>query len=467
MVCVSSDLGKYIKMKHSPTENDNIAAIATGPGGSITIIRTSGMGIRAIADKVWRSKTGFNKMAKRKLILGEIVNDEGKVEDCCMAVYMPGPNSYTGEDVIEFHCHGGPLVARAVLSLLLKKGARHAEPGEFTKRAFLNGKIDLTQAEAVLDVIQSHSLIALHAANRQLEGILNQRVSSLYESLKEALAEVEVRMDFSEEDLDWDSADKLANTISTTLSKLELLLKHREEGEILRNGISLVIVGAPNAGKSSLMNYILGRNRAIVTDIPGTTRDTLEELAQIRGIPVRLTDTAGLRDSENPIEKEGITRSLSSLAASQLVLWIIDATRYFKDQQLKSGVLKNKPTIVVVNKIDIVDPMDFEIPGCYPLVKVSAKTGEGMDILYDMIEKVVWRHPHASEPEVAINARHCALLETAQGHMLDALAVLRDEEFELVAINLRSAIDAVGKVIGKTIQPDILNNIFSKFCIGK
>ena len=457
-----------MSMDNPRKENDNIAAIATGLGGSICIIRTSGKNIIKVVDKVWQPNAPLDRMSERRLILGKIVNEKGDIEDHCMAVYMPGPNSYTGEDVVEFHCHGGQLVARIVLALLLKNGVRHAEPGEFTKRAFLNGKIDLTQAEAVLDVIQSQSEVALHAANRQLNGILSHRVSALYESLTTILAEIEVRMDFSDEELDWDSTDKLSFSILEVLQQLEQLQKCRENGEILRNGVTLVIVGIPNAGKSSLMNYILGRNRAIVTDIPGTTRDTLEELAQIRGIPVRLVDTAGLRESDDPIEREGVARTMSSVAVAQLVLWVIDSTRCIGEQQLNSGLFENKSVIAVANKSDIVDNVNFgKNLESYPLVRLSAKTGEGINSLYDAIEKLVWRYGKVTEPEVAINARHSALLANATRYLSDARSILRSEEYELVAVSLRSAIEALGKITGKTIQPDILDNIFSKFCIGK
>ena len=398
-------------MKAYPTEDDSIAAIATGVGGSISIIRLSGKDVIHIADKVWRSHTPIANMPKRKLVLGEMVNNQGSVEDRGMAVFMPGPNSYTGEDTVEFHCHGGLLVARSVLLLLLQNGARHAEPGEFTKRAFLNGKMDLTQAEAVLDVIQSQSQMALHAANRQLEGILNQRINSLYESTTAILAEVEVRMDFSDEDLDWDSTARMTTTIKDVIVKLKELLRYQEDGEILRNGIRLAIVGVPNAGKSSLLNYILGRNRAIVTDIPGTTRDTLEELAQIRGIPVRLIDTAGIRNSDNPIEQEGISRSISSLTDAHLVLWVIDSTREYEEQPLDTKLFRDKAVIAVANKIDIVSQKSFTGRIKYPLVRVSAFTGEGIEELYDVIEKNVWHYPHAEEPEVAINSRHGTLFE--------------------------------------------------------
>ena len=274
-------------------------------------------------------------------------------------------------------------------------------------------------------------------------------------------------MDFSDEDLDWDSAEKVASAIKVQLNELEELLRHREEGEILRNGIRLVIAGVPNAGKSSLLNRILGRNRAIVTHIPGTTRDTLEEFAQIRGIPVRLIDTAGIRESHNPIEQEGVSRSLSSLSDAHLILWVIDSTRAFEDQQLDPDLFEKKSTIAVVNKIDRVNQVNFITRINHSYVRVSAKTGEGIEDLYDAIEKIVWRYPHTEEPEILINTRHGALIETAHRHLAEGLDVIHTEQFELVAVCLRSTLDALGKVTGRTIEPDILGSIFSSFCIGK
>lgn len=446
---------------------DTIAAVATGIGGSISVIRLSGKSALEIAARIWVSKQPLSKQNSRKLVLGRIINDAGTVEDECMAVYMPAPNSYTGEDIIEFHCHGGTLVSRTVLSILFFQGARHADAGEFTLRAFLNGKIDLTQAEAVMDIIQAQSKMALHAANRQLQGLLRLKVDRIYENLTRVLAEVEVRMDFCDEELDWQTVEQLTNDLEKTAQEIDALIEFKAEGEVLRNGVRVVIVGAPNAGKSSLLNLLLGRDRAIVTAIPGTTRDTLEEPAHIRGIPVKVIDTAGIRESDDVIEKEGIARSKSSIDSAQLVLWVLDSTRDLDSQRFGMEALSDKPTITVANKIDIVDNVPFENDLKGPIVKISALTGTGLSDLFDAVEKMVWEYPHEEEPEIAVSARHCALLESARDRLAEAREIIEDEEFELIAIQLRSTIEAIGKISGRTMQPDILENIFHSFCIGK
>lgn len=454
-------------MKTPVVQEDTIAAISTGLGGGIAVIRVSGAAALAVAGSVWRGRTALAAVPSRTMVLGRIVNADDAVEDQCLAVSMPGPQSYTGEDVVEFHCHGGAMVVRAILLLLLKAGARHAEPGEFTKRAFLNGRMDLTQVEAVLDVIQAQSEMALHAASRQLQGVLSRKVTVLYDALSEMLAEIEVRLDFVDEDLDWQPASKLESDLADAVNQIDELLRYRGEGEVLRQGVRLVIAGAPNAGKSSLMNLILGRDRAIVTDIPGTTRDTLEELAHIRGIPIRVIDTAGIRDSGDVVEQHGVARSRSSMEQAQIVLWVIDATRDFEQQKRTVAVPSGKSLIVVVNKVDLVPEIDFADRVAGRMVRMSALTGDGLPGLMDEIERCVWHHPHTEEPEVAVNARHCALLECARQQLCQSLDTLADGAFELIAVNVRAAIDALGSITGRTIDPDILDNIFRKFCIGK
>ena len=446
-----------------------IAAIATGHGGSISIIRLSGREGLSIAKKIfWRSHSNCQNLPRRKLVVGKVLNEKGVAQDHCMAVYLPGPKSYTGEDMVEFHCHGGQMVAKSILALLLRAGVRHAEPGEFTKRAFLNGKLDLTQAEAVLDIIESQSEMALHAANRQLDGLLGTRVNEIYQKLINLLSEVEARLDFSDEDLEFCPVSNLTSNLNKIQNEIKELLNYRLEGEVLRNGIRIVIAGIPNAGKSSLLNSILGRNRAIVTKVPGTTRDTLEEFAQVRGIPIRFIDTAGLRDTNNIIEKEGIERTYSSIATAQLVLWVIDSTVDFSQQKSTFKLPEKIGVIAIASKVDLVKQVTFENSlHQIPLVKLSVKTGEGMDHLYDAIEELVWQYPHTSEPEVTVNVRHCSLLEKAHAYLTQALTILPNQDFEIVAVNLRSSLDSLGKITGKTIQSDILDTIFSKFCIGK
>lgn len=450
-----------------PETEDTIAAIATGIGGGLSILRVSGPEALAVAGRVWRGRPRLAAVP-RQLVLGRLGTPGGGTADRCLAVFFPQPASFTGEDVVEFHCHGGALVARTGLALLLANGCRHAEPGEFTRRAFLNGKLDLTQAEAVLEVIQAQSRMALHAANRQLAGSLGRRVDRLWRELSELLAEVEVRLDFVEEDLDWQPPASLGATLAGLGAACGELLSHRREGEILRDGVRLVIAGSPNAGKSSLLNLLLGRDRAIVTAIPGTTRDTLEESLAWRGIPLHLTDTAGLRETTDPVEREGVARSLASIRQAQLVLWVIDLTLPLAGQELDPALTAGKSVIAVANKMDLGQgQLTPAAVGGLPLVHVCARSGEGLDALLDELERQVWGGPHAEEPELALNARHAELLREAQTALAEAGPPLAREEYELLAIHLRAALAALGKITGRTVQPDVLDHIFAKFCIGK
>jgi tRNA modification GTPase len=418
-----------------------------------------------IAAAVWAGRPP-GSLPPRTLSVGRVLGADGRPVDQCLIACFPRPASYTGEDMVEVHCHGGVLAARAVLLRLLEAGARHAEPGEFSKRAFLNGKMDLTQAEAVADLIEAHTDMALHLANRQLDGMLGRQLHALYDGLLHVLSEVESRLDFPEEDLDWVPVPELTRTLADRLAQVDRLLARRREGEVLRHGVRLVIAGPPNVGKSSLLNLILGRDRAIVTHIPGTTRDTLEELAHIRGIPVRLTDTAGIRESEDLVERSGVERSLSSIRAAQVVLWLFDVSQPTPENHPPPHL--NHPTVLLVgNKVDkLPQPPPVRTHGAGPIT-ISALTGAGLEELFDAIEKAVWGRPHGEEPEVAVSVRHAVLLDQAGAQLADALDHIRTEEWEVAAATLRSALDAVGRVTGKTASDDLLDTVFSRFCIGK
>lgn len=459
--------GFFLRRQIIDDTTDTIGAIATGVGGGIAILRLSGPQALAIGNRVWKGRAPLSADSARLLCRGQVRDANGEPTDDSLAVVMPGPRSYTGEDVVELHCHGGQLVAHTVLAALLREGARHAEPGEFTKRAFLNGKIDLTQAEAVLDLIEAHSDMALHAANRQLDGHLRRRVDAIFAEICEILAEVEVRMDFVDEDLDWQPSEHVRGTLVEARSAMQTLLAYRQDGEILRHGLRLVIAGAPNAGKSSLLNLLLGRDRAIVTDIPGTTRDVLEELAHIRGIPLRLVDTAGIRDAVDVVERAGIERGEAAIRMAQLLIWVVDTTRPLDEQRLAAELTDGCPMIIAANKADLSGVRSVELGFDAPQVAISANTGDGLPALLDAIEAAVWGQAHDSEPEFAINARHCSLLESTCEQLDAALAVLDEDASELVAVSLRAALDSLGRITGRTLQPDILDNIFSKFCIGK
>ncbi|MDD3118924.1 MAG: tRNA uridine-5-carboxymethylaminomethyl(34) synthesis GTPase MnmE, partial [Victivallales bacterium] len=364
--------------------NDTIAAICTGTGGAIAVIRISGAAAGEIGNRVWHGRHPLERSRARLMMLGT-AQFAGRGGDLALAVYMPGPNSYTGEDIVEIQCHGGNLTAGKVLEATLKAGARMAAPGEFTYRAFINGKMDLTQAEAVADIINAGSNMALLLAERQNAGILGRRLGALRQQLIGILAESESRLDFTEEDLDWTPGEETATALRAIHHELQLILASRQEGAVLRNGIRVVIAGRPNAGKSSLLNWLLGFDRAIVTAIPGTTRDTLEETAHLRGIPVHLTDTAGLREADNLIENLGIDRSRKSLSCAEVVLWVLDASSVPEAEvsEMHRRRPDTTPTIAIWNKLDLIVP-DHPLPETnLPTVGISVVQQTGMTDLLD------------------------------------------------------------------------------------
>ena len=448
---------------------DTIGAICTGIGGAISIIRISGPDSLRVAGRVWRGRAIPGNSNARKMLLGRISADSDADGEPALAVYMPGPNSYTGDDIVELHCHGGTLPVRRALDAVIAAGARLAEPGEFTFRAFVNGKMDLTQAEAVADLIYAHSDMALHLAERQIAGALKNQINRRRETLIDILSECESRMDFTEENLDWTDADIFVERINTVCSEIDKLKASGKEGVILRNGIRVVLAGKPNVGKSSLLNLLLGYERAIVTQLPGTTRDTLEETAHIRNIPVRLTDTAGIREATDMIEGLGIDRSRKTIRESQLVLWMLDAasaTISEDIEEMEKHIAEHRSVIAVWNKIDLAG--NAPLPGLkYPAARISVTAGTGINELMDIFEQAVWGFPHTEEPEIAVSSRHAALLEEAVAALPEAAARLKSADWELAAVHLRAAISALGSITGENISPDILENIFSRFCIGK
>jgi tRNA modification GTPase len=448
---------------------DTICAVCTGIGGAVSIIRISGSEALTTGQKTWRGKNMLGTSNARRMLLGKIILNDGSDGDSALAVYMPGPHSYTGDDVVELHCHGGALAAKQTLETVLQAGARAAEPGEFTFRAFVNGKMDLTQAEAVCDLISAHSDMALHLAERQIEGRLSNKIGSLHEQLVNILAESESRMDFAEEDLDWTASEKIITDLEKIGGDIASLLESSREGIILRNGIRVVLAGKPNAGKSSLLNLLLGFDRAIVTQLPGTTRDTLEETAHLRGIPVTLIDTAGIREATNLIEGIGIDRSRQSIKQAQIVFWLLDASAEDLDAEItemKNHTHKKDNLIAIWNKTDLAAKRKLPSLPC-PMVKLSVLKSQGINELLNLFEKAVWEFPHSAEPEIAVNARHAKLLEEALEALPGAAVNLNEGDWELAAVHLRSAISALASITGAESDPDILENIFSRFCIGK
>ncbi|MCM8531078.1 MAG: tRNA uridine-5-carboxymethylaminomethyl(34) synthesis GTPase MnmE [Lentisphaeraceae bacterium] len=452
-------------------KEDTVAALATAVGGGVAVIRISGPDALKIGNTVWKSTKTLCSETVRRMMLGRILDPEtNSTGDQAMAVFMQGPQSYTGEDVVELQCHGGNFTAKHTLMCCLKAGARHAEPGEFTKRAYINGRMDLTQAEAVNDLINAQSEMAMNLAMRQLDGRLGNSVKDLYVKLTELHSEIEVRMDFVDEELDWTPDQEVVDILESSNRDIEKMLKQQQDGEVLRQGIKAIIGGPPNAGKSSFLNQVLGHDRAIVTDIAGTTRDTLEEQAQIRGIPIRLVDTAGIRESDDIVEKTGIQRSLQVLKEAQLVFWLMDLTRPL-EEQLPPQNYEGIPIILVFNKIDLVDSKP-ELPE--ELAKLSNHhvytsfmKGDGVEDLYDKVEEVIWKESNHEAPEFALNARHAALLIEASRQLKECLEIIKNEQWELVAINMKGALYELGQVLGETVLPDILDNIFHKYCIGK
>ncbi len=445
-------------------QEDCIAAIATAVGGPVAVIRLSGRGAETLASFCWRSlaKKTLATLPPRVLTLGEFAVGKEVLDPRCLAVRMPAPNSYTGEDVVEFHCHGGPLCTRKILLALLDEGARLAEPGEFTKRAFLNGKIDLTQAEAVQEMITASSDSALACAAQQLDGRLGEKVSQWQQKLDDLRAEIESRLDFPEELLDFRPPELLCDIVNTIVEELEELARTAHDGEILRGGATTVIAGPPNAGKSSLLNCILGRNRAIVSEIPGTTRDTIEETVQLHSIPFRLIDTAGIRThSSDAIESAGIERSRISAESAQLLLWVVDATKPVESQMWPSSWTLRGKSIIVANKCDLPEaiPPRNTIP-------VSAKDATGLERLYNAMETAVLDNPPDSL-DIAVSERHATLFRSAMRSLQEALPLLMQEQWEIAAIPLRAAIMDLGTITGKFAAPDVLDTIFSRFCIGK
>ena len=453
--------------------SDTIAAIATPLGeGGLAVIRLSGPAAFAIADKCFRptgKSSALPSVAPSHTIqFGKIVHD-GRVIDEVLLAVLRAPRTFTREDTVEISCHGGLLPAKLVLDTLLANGARLAEPGEFTKRAFLNGRIDLAQAEAVADVIHSRTELALSAANEQLAGKLSQRINLLRDDLMNILAHIEAHIDFPDEDIAPDTKDQLLKRLENGIAFMDELLRTAGEGQILRRGLRTAIIGRPNAGKSSLLNQLLGHERAIVSHIPGTTRDTIEETANIRGIPVVFIDTAGLRESHDEIEREGIRRSRESLSKAELILHVFDATEPLSEADRSHlAEFANKKRVLVRNKVD--QPVKLDLPATTSrVVDVSCSTGQGIDALKDAIKSLVWSGEiKAGTEHVAINSRHQDALNRARQaarQAADALAAATT--LELVAMDLHIATNAVGEIVGKTSTEDLLDSIFSTFCIGK
>ena len=457
-------------------EFDTIAAIATALGeGSISVIRVSGSEAIGIVDKIFTGKKKLSTVDTHTMNYGNIVDPQTneRVDEVFCAVFH-APRTYTGENVVEIQGHGGIVAVQRVMRLVLGAGARLAEPGEFTKRAFLNGRIDLSQAEAVIDVIRSKTDAAMKVAFRQVEGQLSNKIRELRQRMVEMLAHIEVTIDYPEHDVEDITIRHIIENGQQVVSEIDRLLAGATTGKILREGLKTVIIGKPNVGKSSLLNALSRTNRAIVTDIPGTTRDILEEQINLRGIPLNIIDTAGIRETEDVVEKIGVERSRSALEQADLVLFMIDASRPLNevDRELLAAVAPY-PTIVILNKLDLPRQVDLDelkrLAEGKTIVETSVATGAGLEELERAVEDLFLSGSISGKESTYIsNARHVGLLEKGKREMQEALdSAEMGMTLDLVAVDIRNAWMSLGEVTGEAVADDLLDQIFSQFCLGK
>jgi tRNA modification GTPase len=456
--------------------DDTIAAIATAPGeGGIGIIRLSGEKSLDITEDIFKSMSGKKiiEYKPRTLIYGHIL-DDGNIVDEVLVAYMKAPYSYTKEEVIEINCHGGFISVKKILQLILSKGARLADRGEFTKRAFLNGRIDLSQAEAIIDVIKAKTDLAHNVAQNQLEGSLSNKIKDLRYKVTEILAQIEVSIDFPDEDVEHITYETLYKKSLDLREEIKKLYNSAEGGKILREGLKTVIVGKPNVGKSSLLNAILGESRAIVTDIPGTTRDIIEEFININGIPLKIIDTAGIRETEDIVEKIGVEKSRESLSNADLVIIVLDASRRLSEEDV--NILedaKDKKAIVLINKTDLQQQLEENKIKEYiaedSIIRISAIENKGLEDLQNKIENMVYSGDIKHSSDVIItNSRHKDALSKAINSIDDAInAIEGGMPLDFVEVDFKNIWDYLGYINGDTISEDLLDTIFNNFCIGK
>lgn len=457
-------------------EYDTIAAISTPSGeGAIAIVRLSGEDAVTIADKIFKGKSRLNEVESHTIHYGYLFDrvPEQKVEEVMVSV-MRAPKTFTREDVVEINCHGGLVSVNRVLKLVLKNGARLAEPGEFTKRAFLNGRIDLSQAEAVMDLIRSKTEKAMNVALNQMEGRLSRLIAKLRQTLLETIAHVEVNIDYPEYDAEEMTHHLLKDKLTYVQDQIEQLLITAEQGKILREGLSTVIIGRPNVGKSSLLNSLVHENKAIVTDIPGTTRDVIEEYVNVRGVPLRLVDTAGIRETEDIVERIGVERSRKVLKEADLILLVLNYGEELSDEDKQLfEATAGMNVIVIVNKIDLSQQINMDevkqIAKEHPIITTSLKEDEGIDRLEKAIQELFFQGGvETSDMSYVSNSRHIALLEQAKSTLEEALnGIEASLPIDMVQIDITRTWELLGEIVGDTVSESLIDQLFSQFCLGK
>lgn len=462
---------------------DTIAAVATAYGeGGIGIIRISGEDSLAILKEIFEPAGAHTEFINRRMTYGRIVerkkgddtNAADEIIDEVLAVYMKGPKTYTAEDVVEINCHGSIVSLRKTLALVLRKGARLAEPGEFTKRAFLNGRLDLSQAEAVIDLIKAKTDKSFDVAFSQLEGSLSHRIGEVRKDLLDLLVDLTVNIDYPDEDIEELTYDALEHKISAIGDVIENLLNTSSTGRMIREGIRVAIVGKPNVGKSSLMNGLLRETRAIVTEIPGTTRDTIEETISIRNIPVYLVDTAGIRETDDKVEMLGIEKSKEAFNNADFVIFILDGSRALSEEDEKiAEYLQGKKSLVLLNKRDLkcvvsLDDVRNLIPNA-AVIETSLLQGKGLEEIESFIEEMVYGGQVTQKESFMVNnVRHIELLKKGRDSLTDALSMAkRREALDFIEVDVKSAYENLGEIIGETVSDDIIDEVFSRFCLGK
>ncbi|ADD03595.1 tRNA uridine-5-carboxymethylaminomethyl(34) synthesis GTPase MnmE [Thermoanaerobacter sp. CM-CNRG TB177] len=457
---------------------DTIAAISTFPGeAGIGIVRISGDDALEIISKIFKpyKAKDIKKVKSHTLHYGHIVDPETQeIYDEVLVSIMKKPNTYTREDIVEINCHGGIVITSKILELVLKQGARLAEPGEFTKRAFLNGRIDLSQAEAVIDIITAKTMLANKYAQKQLAGYVGSRIKEMKDKIMGLLVHLLALIDFPEEDVEELERKEMLETAKEIVEDIDKLIVSSESGRIIREGLKTAIIGKPNVGKSSLLNALLKENRAIVTDIPGTTRDIIEEYINVKGIPIKLIDTAGIRDTDELVEKIGVERSKEVLAEADLILFVLDASRELSEEDYQIfDILTEKNIIFVLNKIDL--PKKIDESKLKSLIKdgiiieVSTVERIGLEKLENAIYDLVFRGDiNLREEEIIINSRHKEALINAKKYMESCVkAIEMGYSEDLITIDLNAALDQLGKITGETATEDLINEIFERFCVGK